>query len=544
MNEAGTIRATRSLKAACVLVACGAVVVFAFRSLGQTLWLDELLTMKLVQATSLSSLWSAIIAGIDGNPPLYLTAAWAIVHSVPQAASSVAVLKLTNVALTMAATFALYRAARRVASTTACWIGTFLFATLNDSVSFVALELRTYALYFLMAALALLFQQRVIERRRTRDVVVLALLYAGLALAHNFGIVYVGCFALAGGLSQLRDGWPHWRRIAFAAAPAVVALASWVPFFVMQSAVARPYMWVTRPGLSELLESLFASPLSMWIAIAELFCLAGAALVHRDRSGFSFRSAVDDPRYQAQRYFVLAMIGISAFTLSVWLISVALFPLFVPRYFTPQLIVSFALHVAFAEWLVRHANRRLRAGNAGLAMPGLAMSGLAVCVIIVPPALLTTAMLAKAPDHGGVACADNGGAYFENDFVRGDLPVIAESPHVFLPRAIYASNRAAYRFPLDWDVVLKYPERARGNAVDYHIMQGLQTWAPMPSIMTTDDIVRKFPQFLAIEQSGRAWFHNLSVTRDIAAEKLAEVTSPDGEQSCTLWKVTRVRSRP
>jgi hypothetical protein len=66
----------------------------------------------------------------------------------------------------------------------------------------------------------------------------------------------------------------------------------------------------------------------------------------------------------------------------------------------------------------------------------------------------------------------------------------------------------------------------------------------MPSIMTTDEIVRKFPQFLAIEQSGRAWFHNLSVTRDIAAEKLAEVTSPDGEQSCTLWKVTRVRSRP
>jgi hypothetical protein len=93
------------------------------------------------------------------------------------------------------------------------------------------------------------------------------------------------------------------------------------------------------------------------------------------------------------------------------------------------------------------------------------------------------------------------------------------------------------------DVVLNYPERARDNAVDFHIMQSLQTWAPMPSIISTADLVGDFPQFLAIEQSGRAWFHNLGTTRDIVAEKLAEVTSADGEQTCTLWKVTSVKPR-
>ena len=80
--------------------------------------------------------------------------AWLIVHAIPQAMSAAAVLKLANVALTAAAIFALYRVGRRVASATACWIGVFLFATLNDNVNFVALDLRTYALYFLMAALA------------------------------------------------------------------------------------------------------------------------------------------------------------------------------------------------------------------------------------------------------------------------------------------------------------------------------------------------------------------------------------------------------
>jgi uncharacterized membrane protein len=185
MSEASTIRATRPLKAACALIACCTIAIFAFRSSARTLWLDELLTMALVQASSLPKLWSGIVAGIDGNPPLYLTTAWLIVHAMPQAVSSVTVLKLTNVALTMAATFALYRASRRVASATACWIGMFLFAALNDNIIYVALELRTYALYFLMAALALLFQQRLIERRQTRDIAVLALLYAGLPLGSS-----------------------------------------------------------------------------------------------------------------------------------------------------------------------------------------------------------------------------------------------------------------------------------------------------------------------------------------------------------------------
>lgn len=533
MSEVGAIQATRPLKAACALVACCAIAIFAFRAQAETLWLDELLTMTLLQARSLPSLWSGIVAGIDGNPPLYLTTAWLVVHAMPQAMSSVAVLKLANVALTVAATFALYRASRRVASVTACWIAMFLFAAQNDNVIHVALELRTYALYFLMAALALLFQQRVIERRQTRDVAILALLYAGLTLAHTFGIVYVACFALAGGLSQLHDGWRHWRRIAVGVAPAIVVLAIWTPFFLMQSAVGRPYIWVLRPGLPDLLESVFATRWSMWIALAELYCLASAAVVCLKHGGFQLRPVLHDREWQPHRYFALALTGIVGFTLTAWLVSVAFFPLFVPRYFTPQLIAGFALHVAFCEWLVRLARHRLQGIKASLA----------IGAIVIPPALLVVVMLSRNPAHGEAPCANSAGTYFESDFVRGDLPVIAESPHVFLPRTTYASHRAAYRFPLDWDVVLNYPERARGNAVDFHIMQSLQAWAPMPSIMSTADIVGDFPQFLAIEESGRAWFHHLRTTRDVVAEKLAEVASPDGDHSCTLWKVTSVNAR-
>ena len=148
-------------------------------------------------------------------------------------------------------------------------------------------------------------------------------------------------------------------------------------------------------------------------------------------------------------------------------------------------------------------------------------------------------MLSRDPFHNDVPCSDSAGIAFETGFVNGDIPVIAESPHVFLPRATYANHREAYRFPLDWDVVLNYPERARGNAVDYNIMRSLQKWGPMPAVMSTEDIVKSLPQFLAIEQSGRAWFHNLRTTRDVVAEKLGATD----DQSCTLWKVTSVQPR-
>jgi hypothetical protein len=384
-----------------------------------------------------------------------------------------------------------------------------------------------------MTALAVLFQQRLIERRHTCDIAALALIYVGLTLAHTFGIVYVTCIALAGWLSRLGDERLRDNSFVAAAVPAIVVFAAWLPFFLQQSEVARPYSWTESPGLPELLESLFASRLSMWIAFVELCCLASAAAAGL-RGGFQFRSILHGPQWQPIRYVILLLLGVTGFTLAGWVLSVTLFPLFVPRYFTPQLIVGFALHVAFGEYLARLVRHRQKER----------MAGLAISALILAASLLNLVMFFQNSDRGVSQCADSAGSFFENDFVRGDLPVITESPHIFLPRVAYARHPEAYRFALDWDVVLNYPRRARGNAVDFHIMQNLQTWAPMPSIMSTEDIVGNFPQFLAIELSGRAWFLNLRATRDVVAEKLAEVGGKDGSQSCTLWKVTSTKPHP
>jgi hypothetical protein len=62
--------------------------------------------------------------------------------------------------------------------------------------------------------------------------------------------------------------------------------------------------------------------------------------------------------------------------------------------------------------------------------------------------------------------------------------------------------------------------------------------------LPTEDIVRDYPQFLVVSESGRAWFHNLSNVKRVTADKLAETAQDTEGNSCTLWHVKDVQDRP
>ena len=408
----------RSLIAACALLIGCAVAMFAIRALNDRLWSDELFTTILLGAHDLPKLWAGIALGLDGNPPLNLTAAWLMNAALPPAVSSVVALtsSVTRCRLTWRAAAAVLHAscrARRVVSSEACWIGALLFVTLNDNVVRAAFELRNYALYFLMAALAVLFQQRLIERQRRSDVFGLAIVYVGLTLVHTFGILYVVYTVLAGALSQLRGSRSALRSTAIAVAPSILVLAAWSPFLRGQLEIVKPYSWIEPPGLPELLETLFASKTSMWVTLLELLCLA-SAVIPRLQKGVDLRAVVHDPRWQPQRYVILISAGITGVTLAGWIVAKVSYPLFVPRYFTPQLIVSLAVHLAFGEWLLREIWQRR---NTAL-LVGAAVAFLAV---------QNVTYLSRHSAHGGTVCADGKGNYLESPFVNGELPVIAGS---------------------------------------------------------------------------------------------------------------------
>ena len=511
------------------LLIAGALAVIGHQSLNDQLRSDELFTTNLLGAATLLKLWKGIALGLDGNPPLYMTAAWLIAHALPKLVSQVATLKLVNLAAAAAGVAVLGRLARRFVSVPALWIGALLFVTLSSGFIYDASVLRHYALYFLAAALAAFCQQRLIERRQRSDIAWLALANVALAMSHTFGSAYVGIIALAGWLSRSRGDRALLVPIVIAVIPAVLAVVAWSPFLLEQLQVAKPYGWMTPPALPELIDAIFGSVIMMWISIFEAGCLIVAGLSALKQDKTRFQTVVHDQAGQPLRFVVLVLAGVTGFTLVGWLVSRTLFPLFVVRYFTPQFFTAYALHVAFGEWLIRH---RLQ----------YRMAIVAICAVLAPLILHNVIFHAQTSVQGKQVCVEADGEFFEDNFVDGKLPVIVDSTHLFLPRATYAAHSEAYRFALDWDVVLKYPNRSRGNASDFHLMQELRTWKPEPRVVTTDDVLKTYPQFLVIEQ--RAWFLNLEATHQVTAEKLAEFipAGPD-EVPCTLWKVTRVEPR-
>lgn len=523
------LRVQRFLSVAGALLAACALAVIGYQSLNDPLRSDELFTTSLLSAATLPKLWRGIALGLDGNPPLYLTTAWLIIQPLPKLVSSVAVLKLVNLVAAAAGVAVLCQLARRLVSPAASWIGALLFVALSTGFIYDASVLRHYAFYFLAAALAALCQQRLIERGRRSDIAALALANVALAMSHTFGIAYVGIIAFAGWLSRPRGDGPLLGRIVVAVIPAVLAEAAWTPFLLQQLQVARPYSWILPPTVAELLEAMFGSVVMLGIAILEAACLIVAGLSALKQGTARLGAMMHDPARQPLRFVVLLLAGITAFTLAGWSISQVAFPVFVVRYFTPQLFAIYALNVAFGEWLVRHR----------LQYPAAIV---AICAVLAPLVLRDVVLHAHNSVHGKPICAGPDGKFFEESFVDGTLPVIVDSSHLFLGRSTYAAHGEAYRFPLDWEMVLKYPDRSRGNGVEFHLMQWLQTWKPLPQVESTDDILGKYPQFLVVEQ--RAWFLNLRTTHQVTAEKLAEVIpARQDEAACTLWKVTHVGPR-
>ena len=103
---------------------------------------------------------------------------------------------------------------------------------------------------------------------------------------------------------------------------------------------------------------------------------------------------------------------------------------------------------AFGEWLLRH---RLQYRTAIVA----------ICAVLAPLVLGNVVLHAQQRRFTEPTLRASGpdGRFFEESFVDGRLPVIVDSTHMFLPRVQpLPITLDVYRFALDWDVVLKYPD--------------------------------------------------------------------------------------
>jgi hypothetical protein len=275
--------------------------------------------------------------------------------------------------------------------------------------------------------------------------------------------------------------------------------------------VATPYGWIPAPNVATLLDALTGS-LLVTVALGLGLVLA-PVLVPAPRRPLAERRDV-----AALHAALLAYAGL---TVAAWVGSQVITPFFVQRYFIPDLLIAALLPLPAAE----AARRGTR--------PAVAAGAAALCT------LLGAWGLSQPDGQGHIPCLDADGRFLEAEAARAGLPVVAVSPHVWLPRSRYAPEQTTL-YPLDWRVVLDWPNRARNNAMDFHIMEILRGWAAPGSalaanVLTTDEILARHGRFLVLDEASRAWFDALRARTPVTATLIAE------GPGCRLWEVAPKR---
>ncbi|HEU4703186.1 MAG TPA: glycosyltransferase family 39 protein, partial [Conexibacter sp.] len=225
----------RTGSAATPWLALGAIVVLAaalrFATLRtQSIWFDEAATWDLVRRP-FGEMLSRIPDG-ESNPPLFYVLEWVWTRVLGDGEFGLRSLSALAGVLTVPVAYAL---ARRAASSARAGLAAAALVAVNPLLVWFSQEARSYALATLLSAVALLFFQRALERKRSDRLLAGWALAAALALASH----YFTAFVLAPQAAWLL--WRHPRRREAVAAVGAVTLAGFalLPLLIAQS--GNPY---------------------------------------------------------------------------------------------------------------------------------------------------------------------------------------------------------------------------------------------------------------------------------------------------------------
>ncbi len=321
-------------------VALAGALILVWRSFGHKLWLDELYTTTLIDTPSLFHVWDGATRGIDGSPPLYFSIAWALTQAIP--AEPERVLRLLNLMLLAATARLLFSIGRRLADPVSVAVGLAILCAVHPMVDFALLEVRTYALYLMLATATLWATLRLQDRPSAGRTAALAAAGALTALAHSFGGFFVAAtIGPAMLVSAYRRDPRRLAGLGLAAVPALAITAAWTRFYApVLLAVSTPYGWILPPDLETLAAAVAGS-----VALLPFPAAAILVVAWRCRSGLSVLSRCCLERPDVATLFG-SMAAYGLLTLAGWVGSQLITPFFVDRYFIPNVTTTSMLIVA------------------------------------------------------------------------------------------------------------------------------------------------------------------------------------------------------
>jgi len=449
-------------------------------SLRKQMWGDEVFTHVELSDPSLTHLLSAATRlGGAGMPLFYLTAwPWAHVFGFSDLS-----LRLYSSVGVCGAFLILVLTLRRFVSPSSAFLGAAfgLFASLIvlDQNS----EARGYGLWLLLCAAAIAQLVKVAQsaQPRRRDLLLLALTQAGLVLGHVLGLAYAGLLLIA--LIAADALQRHFRLRVYAWAIAGwLALIPWIPAIRASAAIGHPHGWIAVPTLADL-----GTSLSFWLFTGLYWQITPHPPVALLLAGWFFAivvviilaiSTVWNLATATPQQKLLPLVGFSlvASPVAMYLVSITITPVFLPRYLLPAAIGIAILAAIWAE----------RTG-AGKGIRGLVLSGL---VLLLP---IGAALLAH-PEGLNVNRVDS---------LAEGRPIVCDSLKDFLVMTRYSAYPSAPEFALDWPAALASPP---GTTADVLLMRNYRREGYLSAQLLDPSAIFDQPSFLVLNNDQADWF--------------------------------------
>jgi hypothetical protein len=442
------------------------------------MWGDEVFSHVELSDPSLAHLLSAVTLLGGGGMPLFYLTAWPWAHLFGLSDLS---LRLFSSAGVCGAFLILLVTLRRFVSPASAFLGAGfgLFASLI--VVEQNSEARGYGLYLFLCALAIAQLLKVARNPhpRRRDLVLLALAQAGLVLGHVLGLVYAGLLLLA---LIVGDALQHRIRLRVYvwAVAGWLALVPWIPAIRASAAVGRPHGWIPVPTLADL-----GSSLSFWLftglywqlrphpvvalLMAGWFCAVAVVIVLVITAVWSFS---DRPE---QRLLCLVGFFLLAAPVVMYAISVAMTPVFLPRYMMPS---ALGIAILAGAW----ANRT----SAGKGTRSLIL-GSAVLLLPIAAALLAHPQGLSAK---------------RVDALAAGRTVVCDNLKDFLVLTRYTAWPGTPRYPLDAEAASKTP----GVDADVRLMENYRREGYFGGKLPELQELLHQPSFLVLDNSDADWF--------------------------------------
>jgi hypothetical protein len=287
---------------------------------------------------------------------------------------------------------------------------------------------------------------------------------------------------------------------------------AWLPVVRHQAQLGN---WMSPPDLGTLIDAAHAPkyPLALLLhhpALIALLALLGL-LVLGDWSKPSFEASMLASWWRsldrAQRFALFIPFSFAASTLTVWIFSKVVFPVFNPKYFFPNIllhIIWLSLLVHFVFNIVRSVKYELTVASVFLAAGGI--------------------IFITRPYQTNIPCFDPArNAYLEDRF-KGDGPMVALGLHTWMTRL----NRS-------WNATYLVNDDAVSSRPDEFLLKYILTFATwankLQMITTADNFLNANFDFIVLDDDEGQWF---KFVRSIRKPELIQLARAD---RCTLWRV-------